>query len=90
MKVFVTCPDALPRVLQPYYDIPDFMGSDAPSGLSDDDPIDLVFVDFIEDQLLEILNGVQSDKTHTEDDVKTYTPVLASEAMGLFAQKVWN
>ena len=52
--------------------------------------VDLVFVDFIEDQLLEILNGLQSDKTYTDADVLSYTDTLASAVLGVYAEEYWN
>ena len=58
--------------------------------MSDDTPIDLVFVDFIEDQLLGVLNSVQTAKNYTEADVKSYTPILANAVLGLYAQLKWN
>ncbi|KAH8096802.1 Metallo-dependent phosphatase-like protein [Cristinia sonorae] len=73
----------------PFFDIPDFIGSNTPN-VTDDTPIDLVFVDFIQDQLLEILNGVQTAKNFTTKDVQSYSPFLASAVLGLFAQKAWN
>ena len=53
-------------------------------------PIDLVFVDFIESQLLEILNSLQKDRVYTESDVATYSPILANAALGLYAQQAWS
>lgn len=73
----------------PFHDVPDFIGS-VPPKVADSDPIDLVFVDFIEAQLLEILNSVQSVKEYTTSDVQSYSPILANEALGLYAQKAWN
>ena len=58
--------------------------------MTDDTPIDLVFVDFIESQLLGILNSVQSTKNFTSSDVQLYSPVLANEVLGIFAQADWN
>ena len=58
--------------------------------MSDDTPIDLVFVDFIQAQLLQILNSVQTSKSYTAGDVKTYSPIVANAALGLYAQKAWN
>lgn len=58
--------------------------------MSDDTPIDLVFVDFIQAQLLQILNSVQMMKNYTAKDVKSYSPILANAALGLYAQKTWN
>lgn len=53
-------------------------------------PIDLVFVDFIEDQLLSILNSLQTTKNYTEADVQSYSPILANAVLGLYAQKAWS
>lgn len=58
--------------------------------MSDDTPIDLVFVDFIQTQLIQTLNGLQTATTYTKADVKTYTPVLSNAVLGLYAQKFWN
>ena len=58
--------------------------------MADDEPIDLVFVDFIEDQLISVLNAVQTDKTYTEADVEVYSPTLANAVLGLYAQQAWN
>lgn len=73
----------------PFFSVPDFIGSNPPD-VSDDTPIDLVFVDFIESQLITILNKVQTAKTFSTADVKSYTPVLASAVLGLYAQQAWN
>ncbi|KAF7968586.1 hypothetical protein HWV62_30081 [Athelia sp. TMB] len=73
----------------PYYSSPDFIAS-TPPNVTDSTPIDLVFVDFIETQLLQILNKVQTTKSYTSADVSTYSTVLADAALGLFAQEKWN
>ncbi|KAJ3537869.1 hypothetical protein NM688_g6603 [Phlebia brevispora] len=90
----MSCPSVLvihsPTILfQPFFDSPDFISSNPPD-VSDDTPIDLVFINFIEDQLLETLNSVQSDKVYTDADVLSYTPISANEVLGLFAQQDWN
>ena len=48
----------------PYYSVPDFIGS-SPPPVSDDAPIDLVFVDFFKNQLLSVLNTLQTSKIYT-------------------------
>ncbi|KAH9485630.1 Secreted protein [Psilocybe cubensis] len=76
------CPGVGDDVLHaplPFFPTPDFIGS-VPPTVADDAPIDLVFVDFIETQLLQILNSVQSDKTFTTADVSLYSPILATQA----------
>jgi hypothetical protein len=90
--VLQTCPgvgDDIPHTPLPFFSSPDFIAS-APPDVADDVPIDLVFVDFIESQLLEVLNSVQTDKVYTSADVSLYTDVLSNEALGLYAQQVWN
>ena len=86
------CPGAGDDTLHaplPFYGSPDFIASNPPN-VTDETPIDLVFVDFIEDQLLGVLNTVQSARNYTEADVQSYTPILANAVLGLYAQKVWN
>ncbi|KAI0343630.1 hypothetical protein BDW22DRAFT_1328874 [Trametopsis cervina] len=73
----------------PFFDTPDFIASNPPN-VTDDTPIDFVFVDFIEAQLLGILNKVQTAKNYTKADVQSYTPILANAALGLFAEQKWN
>lgn len=58
--------------------------------MTDDTEIDLVFVDFIEDELLGILNEVQTERNFTGGDVLSYTPVLANQVLGLYAEAAWN
>ncbi|KAF8806633.1 hypothetical protein BYT27DRAFT_7191187 [Phlegmacium glaucopus] len=87
-----SCPgigDDVPHIPLPFNSIPDFIGS-VPPDVSSDAPIDLVFVDFIESQLLGILNSIQTSKNYTTADVQSYSPILANQALGLFAQKAWN
>lgn len=87
-----SCPgtaDDTPHVALPYYSIPDFIGSTPPT-VASDIPIDLVFVDFIETQLLQILNSLQSTKNYTKSDVLEYSPLVTNQVLGLFAQAKWN
>lgn len=87
-----SCPGAGDDTLHlalPYYSVPDFIGSNPPN-VADDTPIDLVFVDFIEAQLLGILNGLQNAQNYTTADVSLYSPTLANAALGMYAQGVWN
>ncbi|KAL0955630.1 hypothetical protein HGRIS_001863 [Hohenbuehelia grisea] len=73
----------------PFHSVPDFIGSRAPN-VTADAPVDLVFVDFIQTQLLGILNSVQKDKTYAVSDVQQYSPLLTSEILGVYAQQAWN
>lgn len=70
--------------------MPDYIQSDAPSKFTDDTTIDFVFIDFIEDDVLDVLNEAQSDVTYTSDDVQEYSPLLTNEVLGIFAQEAWN
>jgi len=58
--------------------------------VSAETPIDLVFVDFMETQLLEVLNSVQTTKNYTTADVQTYSPISTNQVFGVYAQKAWN
>ena len=73
----------------PFNKAPDFIGS-IPPQVSADTPIDLVFVDFMETQLLEVLNSVQTTKNYTTADVQTYSPISTNQVFGVYAQKAWN
>ena len=75
---------------QPFFSSPDFIGTDAPEGLPDDALIDFVFVDFNEEEILEVLNSLQSDKTYTAADALPYTDVLSNAVLGIYAQQFWN
>ena len=86
------CPGVGDDVLHaplPYFEAPDYIASAAPN-VTDSTPIDLVFVDFIASQVLKILNSVQSDKVYSQADVQTYSPTLASQVLGVYAQSAWN
>ena len=90
---FQACPgvgDDVAHTALPFFDTPDFIGS-VPPTVAADAPIDLVFVDFIETQLLGILNSVANGtKTFLSSDVQSYSPILANEVLGVFAQQKWN
>ncbi|KAF8173352.1 Metallo-dependent phosphatase-like protein [Mycena galopus ATCC 62051] len=87
------CPgvgDDAPHAPLELYSLPNFITSAAPIGLAADAPIDLVFLNFLEKQLIGILNGLQKDKVYTTADVSKYLKVLATEALGIYAQQKWN
>lgn len=73
----------------PFFSSPDFVASNPPN-VTDDTPIDFVFIDFIESQLLGVLNSVQTNQVYTTTDVLTYSPFLTNEVFGIFAQAAWN
>ncbi|KAI6041598.1 Metallo-dependent phosphatase-like protein [Pisolithus marmoratus] len=87
-----SCPGAGDDTLHtavPYYSSPDYIGSATPN-VTDDTPIDLVFIDFVMSDVIEILNTLQSAKNYTDSDALLYSPVLASQVLGLYAQATWN
>ena len=91
-KKIQSCPgvgDDVPHIPLPFFSVPDFVGSIPPT-VSDDAPIDLVFAHFISDQLLGVLNSIQTSKRYTQADVQTYTSVQGNEVLGLYAQAAWN
>ncbi|RDB25284.1 Uncharacterized protein PB2B2.06c [Hypsizygus marmoreus] len=86
------CPgvgDDTPHAPLPFYPIPDFIAS-SPPNVSADTLIDLVFVASIEPQVLAILNEAQKDKVYTTTDVATYSPILANQVLGIYAEAAWN
>jgi len=87
------CPgvgDDVAHAALPFFSTPDFIGSNPPN-VSSSTPIDLVFVDFIETQLLGIINSVANGtRTFSSSDVQSYSPFLANQILGLFAQQKWN
>ncbi|KAF5365960.1 hypothetical protein D9758_006656 [Tetrapyrgos nigripes] len=87
------------------FSIPDFISSDDPTAIAgtptskeitNSTLVDLVFVDFIQDQLLGILNDVQNEvgtdkqKQWADGDVKTYSTLLSTEVLGVYAEGNWN
>ncbi|KAJ7634954.1 Metallo-dependent phosphatase-like protein [Roridomyces roridus] len=88
-----TCPggvgDDTPHVALPFFSSPDYIASAAPD-VSDDTPIDLVFIDFIQSDVLGVLNSLQSETVYTGDDAALYTDILMSQVLGVYAQQVWN
>ena len=75
----------------PAYSAPDYIASDEPEGVtSDDSELDLVFLDYIQEDVLEILNEVQSETTYTDADVASYSDLLTNEVLGVYAQQAWN
>ncbi|KAI9441822.1 Metallo-dependent phosphatase-like protein [Lactarius indigo] len=73
----------------PFFGSPAFIGSTPPAG-GNDTAIDLVFVDFIGSQVVQVLNKLQTAKVYTSADIKSYTPILLNEVLGVFAEAKWN
>ncbi|KAF8058685.1 Metallo-dependent phosphatase-like protein [Lyophyllum atratum] len=73
----------------PYFDVPDFISSRPPS-VTDKTPLDLVFVDFVEDDIITILNSIQKIKVFNKADAKKYSTVPLNQAIGIYAKAKWN
>ncbi|EEB92740.1 hypothetical protein MPER_08706 [Moniliophthora perniciosa FA553] len=71
------------------FPIPNFAASHPPN-VSQDAAIDFVFSDFVQSDVLEALNSLQSDRQYTDADVSSYSPFLFNVVLGLFAQQAWN
>jgi hypothetical protein len=72
-------------------DLPDYLPSNPPTDVDPDAPIiDLVFTDFVQDDVLSILNQIQNDTTYTADDVGSYSSCELNCVLGLYAQQAWN
>lgn len=78
----------------PYYDAPGYIASPLPSGLADDTLVDLVFLDFFEADVLEIVNALSlgTDKTYSASDVQQYGSgdLLTNTVYGIYASAEWN
>ncbi|KIY51475.1 hypothetical protein FISHEDRAFT_36991 [Fistulina hepatica ATCC 64428] len=86
------CPgigDDTPHAPLASYDVPDYIQSNAPANVTNDTLIDFVFVDFIEDEVLDVLNAV-GNVTYTSSDVSLYSDVLADAILGVYAEAAWN
>ncbi|KZV60412.1 hypothetical protein PENSPDRAFT_760009 [Peniophora sp. CONT] len=70
---------------------PDYVPSPAPDVADADAPIlDFVFPDFIQDDVIDVLNSIQSDKVYDEADVLSYSPLELKDVLGVYAQMAWN
>jgi len=96
------CPgvgDDIPHSALPFFSTPDFIGSAAPESASGSGSssanatVDLVFINFIQDQTIPALNKVSAamgGRNYSDADVQSYTPILANQIFELFAAAVWN
>lgn len=49
-----------------------------------------MFLDFIQADVIQILNELQTEKTYTDDAVASYSNLLTNEVLGVYAQQAWN
>ncbi|KIJ33527.1 hypothetical protein M422DRAFT_35441 [Sphaerobolus stellatus SS14] len=85
------CPgagDDVPHQPVPHYPLPPFIGSDLPNT----DYMDLVFVSFIRDSVLIVINEINAGNVPnvTDADVKPYTQLAVDNVFGLYASMVWS
>ncbi|KAG2141993.1 Metallo-dependent phosphatase-like protein [Suillus cothurnatus] len=73
----------------PYYTTPSYISSDPPQ-VTADTPIDVVFLNYLGEEIIPILNKLQKNKNYTMDDISSYSPVLTDDILGLYAQAMWN
>jgi hypothetical protein len=77
----------------PYASQPDYVQS-PPAGnstaVSGTDAVDVIFVDFIENSVISILNGLQTQKNYTTADVSKYNSYTTQDLYPLYAAKAWN
>ncbi|KAJ8516929.1 hypothetical protein ONZ45_g5811 [Pleurotus djamor] len=86
------CPgvgDDIAHAPLPFFSLPDFISSNAPN-VTMDTPIDLIFVDFIQAQMIRVLNSVQTARVFSNDDVGVYTSLQTNTVLGAYAQVAWN
>ncbi|KAF8182105.1 Metallo-dependent phosphatase-like protein [Mycena galopus ATCC 62051] len=88
------CPgigDDTPHTPLPAYPIPDFIASRAPDvGGDPTTAVDLIFVDFIEAQVIRTLNEVQTARVYSRADASVYSDVKSNEVLGVYAKVAWN
>ncbi|KAG1855328.1 Metallo-dependent phosphatase-like protein [Suillus subalutaceus] len=73
----------------PYYTAPYYISSNPPN-VTADTLIDIVFLNYLGEEIIPILNKLQKNKNYTMDDVLSYSPTLTSDILGLYAQAKWN
>jgi len=74
----------------PFYGSPPYIGSPLPTDLAANDPMDLIFLDFSEAQVLNIVNSLQSAKKYTASDVLPYGGAQTNTIFGIFAEAKWK
>uniref|UniRef100_A0A0W0FQK1 Calcineurin-like phosphoesterase domain-containing protein n=1 Tax=Moniliophthora roreri TaxID=221103 RepID=A0A0W0FQK1_MONRR len=86
------CPgvgDDIPHAPMEVFPLPNYIAS-RPPNVTEDAAVDFVFSDFVQSNVLDALNSLQSDRQYTDADVSSYSPFLFNAVLGLFAQQAWN
>ncbi|KDQ16095.1 hypothetical protein BOTBODRAFT_107742 [Botryobasidium botryosum FD-172 SS1] len=75
----------------PYYPIPDYVGSPLPTNVPEDAGLDLIILDFFQNDTIKILNKLSSGgKQYTTTDVLPYGDIKIDQIHALYAEAVWN
>ena len=85
------CPgvgDDVPHEALPFFDTPDFICSPAPNSTANG-TLDLVFINFIESDIFDAFKAIPG-ANFSKGAVQSYSPFLANQLLGLFAQEKWN
>lgn len=77
----------------PYATQPDYIQS-PPAGnttaLTPSSAVDVVFVDFIQSNVISILNNLQKDRTYSASDVSKYNSLTTQDLYPVYAAKAWK
>jgi len=85
------CPgvgDDVPHEALPFFDTPDFICSTTPD-LPANSTIDLVFINFVESDIFDAFKSIPG-ANFSKSAVESYSPFLANQLLGLFAQEKLN
>lgn len=77
----------------PYASTPDYIASPVAgnsTAVQDSDVIDVVFVDFIVGDVVSILNSLQSDKTYSKADAKSWGTLMTNDVFVEWAKLKWQ
>ena len=74
----------------PFVSVPDYVASPVTRPVGDDDKIDVIFVDFIGKELVRILNGIQTERVYSTDEIVDYADVTTQDMYPLYAKAEWN
>jgi len=83
--------DDVKHIPMKYFKTPPYVGS-TPSNISGNDTkVDIVFLDFIGNKVIDALNAIQKVKVYNSTtDLQNYTNILSNEVLGLYAMAKWN
>ncbi|GAC97673.1 predicted phosphoprotein phosphatase [Pseudozyma hubeiensis SY62] len=74
----------------PYASVPDYVQSPVTGqNVTGNTTIDVIFLDFIAKNVVRILNGLQTEKNYTLDDVAAYNQYTIQDIYPLYAEQVW-